>query len=337
MKRPARRRFFLGAAGLLAAPLARSQANRRLPVLGILSPYFRPSPERWRALPTTARFTELGWVEGRTFRIEGAYGEGRENLLPDLALGLVRKQVDVIWARGPEAAIAAARATEKIPIVFTAVAYPVEMGLAQSLARPGGNATGVAYIAGEGTQILKPAQYLRQVAPDATRIVSLWSLQNLKTVSGEDYAGAYPAFESGMRALGFDYRFEDIKGPEGYEAAFASILASRAQAIMALTTPLNFRERKRIVEFANRNRLASTFDTSPFVEAGGLISYGPNLLALAIQSVRYVDRILRGAQPANLAIELPSDYELAVNLRTAKLLGLTIPQAIMVGADRVIE
>lgn len=211
------------------------------------------------------------------------------------------------------------------------------MGLAGSLARPGGNATGVAYVAGEGEEFLKPAEYLRQIAPRATRIVSLWSMHNLRTVSGDEYAGAYPAFESGMRALGFDYRFEDIKGPDGYDAAFASILASRAQAIIALSTPLNFRERKRIVDFANRNRLASAFDTKPFVEAGGLVSYGPDLPALALQSVRYIDRILRGARSADLAIELPGKYELAVNARTARALGLTIPRAVMVRADRVIE
>lgn len=334
--RRARRAVLLAAGAALASPIALGQKPARSPVLGILSPFYRPTPEQWARLPTTPAFAQLGWVAGKTLGVEFGFGQGREDLLPELARELVRKRVDVIWARGPEAAVVAAQTTKTIPIVFTAVAWPVEMGLADSLARPGRNSTGVAYIAGDGEQTLKPAEYLRQIAPEATRIVSLWSMHNLRTVSGEEYGGAYPAFESGMRALGFDYRFEDIKSAEGYEAAFANILASRAQAIIALTTALNFRERKRIVDFANRHRLASTFDTSPFVEAGGLVSYGPDLPALAVQSVRYIDRILRGAQAGSLAIELPGKYELAVNVRTAKALGLAVPQAVMVRADRVI-
>ena len=272
--RRARRAALLAACAALASPFAWGQKPARSPVLGILSPFYRPTPEQWARLPTTPAFAQLGWVAGKTFGVEFAFGQGREDLLSELARELVRKRVDVIWARGPEAAVVAAQTTKTIPIVFTAVAWPVEMGLADSLARPGRNSTGVAYIAGDGEQTLKPAEYLRQIAPEATRIVSLWSMHNLRTVSGEEYGGAYPAFESGMRALGFDYRFEDIKSAEGYEAAFANILASRAQAIIALTTALNFRERKRIVTSptataspapstpARSSRLAAWFPTA---------------------------------------------------------------------------
>lgn len=279
----------------------------------------------------------LGWIDGQTLRVVHAYADGREDRLDELARDLVGKRVDLIWARGPEAAVVAARATQSIPIVFSAVAFPVEMGLVDSLGHPGRNSTGVAYLAGDGSQVAKPVEYLRQIAPDATRIASLWSAHNLRTLAGEEYKEGYVLSERWVRRWGFEYRMEYVTTPADYEAAFERILAWRAHALWALTTPLNFRERGRIVEFARRNRLPSAHDTRYFVEAGGLVSYGPDLTGIAVQSVRYLDRVLRGAYPSELAVELPSKIELAVNLATARELGLTVPQSLLLRADRVVE
>jgi putative ABC transport system substrate-binding protein len=306
-------------------------------VLGILSPNQRPTPEEWNRLPATVQLARFGWIAGRTLAIEYAYAGGKEALLRDLATELVKKHVDVIWARGPEAAIAAARATKTIPIVFTAVAWPVEMGLADSLARPGRNSTGIAWTAGDSESVAKPVEFLRAIAPGIKRIVSIWSTHNLRTISDEEYTGAYPGFETAIRKLGFDYRFVNVNRPEDYDVAFGDIMSSKTEAIIALSTPLNFRERKRIVDFATRERLASVFDARPFVELGGLVSYGVDIVNLSVQSVHHLDRILRGTKPSDLAIELPSRYELAVNTKAASSLGLKIPNSILLRADRVIE
>jgi len=332
-----RRRFLIGAGTLAAASRARAQATKRLPVLGILSPGRRPTQEEWDRHPATAEFAKFGWIAAQTLRIEYAYAEGAEALLPALASELAKKRVDVIWARGPEAAIAAARATTTIPIVFTAVAWPIEMGLAESLARPGRNSTGVAWTAGESESTAKPVEFLRAIAPGLRRIVSIWSVHNLQTVAGEEYTRAYPGFEAAIRKLGFEYSFVNVSGSRDYDAVFAGIISSKTDAIVALSTPLNFRERKRIVDFALRERLPGAFDLRQFVEIGGLVSYGVYNIGLVVQSVRYLDRVLRGAKPADLAIELPSRYELMVNVATAKMLGLTIPKEILLRADRVIE
>ena len=334
-----RRQFLIAAGALLSTPVAAQaqQARGRLPVLGILSPSRRPTQVEWDRHPATVQLTTLGWIAGRTLSIEHSYAEGNEALLPDLASELARKRVDVIWARGPEAAIAAARATRTIPIVFTGVAWPVEMGLADSLARPGRNSTGIAWTAGEFESIAKPVEFLRAIGPALKRIVSIWSTHNLRTISGEAYTGWYAGFDAAIRKLGFDYRLVDVKGPEDYNAAFADIMSSKTEAILAFSTPLNFRERKRIVDFATRERLASVFDARQFVELGGLVSYGVDIVNLSVQSVRYLDRVLRGTKPSDLAIELPSRYELAVNTKTASSLGLKIPSPLLLRADRVIE
>lgn len=306
-------------------------------MLGILSPFRRPTAKEWAEHPTAVELARLGWVDGQTLNIVPAYAEGREDRIPELARELVAKRVDVIWARGPEAAVAAARATQSIPIVFANVAFPVEMGLVDSLAQPGRNSTGVAYLAGDGSQVAKPVEYVRQIAPGITRIASLWSAHNLRTLSGEEYKQGYVLFEQWMRSWGFEYRMEYVATSADYEAAFTKILDWRAEAIIALTTPLNFRERDRITDFARRARLPSAHDTRYFVESGGLVSYGPDLTAIALQSVRHLDRVLRGARPSELAVELPNKIELAVNLSTARVLGLTVPQSLLLRADKVIE
>jgi putative ABC transport system substrate-binding protein len=330
-----RRRWLAASAALLAAPAIRAQA-RDLPVLGVLSPIVAPSATEWARHPAALELARLGWVDGKTLAIENAYADGREDRLAELADHLVRRRVDVIWARGPEAAVAAARATRTIPIVFGSVPFPVELGLVDSLPRPGRNATGVAFLTGDATQTAKPLEFLRELAPGVTRLSSLYSPHNLRTLAGQEYKG-YVGFDRSVQALGFELGREDVDGPADYDAAFGRILAWRAEALLALSTPLNWRERARIVEFARRNRLPSAHDTHAFVEAGGLVSFGPVLWAIGVQCMRYIDRILRGARPAELAVELPSKTELAINLATARELGLTVPQPLLLRADRLVQ
>ncbi len=261
---------------------------------------------------------------------------GREDRLPELAEELVRKRVDVIWALGPEAAVAAARATKTIPIVFWGVGYPVEQGLIDSYARPGRNVTGMAFFTGAelATKVL---QLLSEIAPGARRVAAIVTPSAISTVKGDQYVGGAPVIESAAKSLGFEYRAHRVAKREDFDSVFAAILDSRAQALVTYGTTTTFRERQRIVDFANRNRLPSAFNQREFVEAGGLLSYGADTRETIFQSMLYLDRILRGARPADLPVELPSRYDLAINLKTAQSLGLTIPQSILVRVDHVIQ
>lgn len=330
-----RRSFVALVGGLLAAPLVRAQGPARLPVVGLLSPQPMPTPEQWANSAYAKRLRELGWVEGKNAVVEQARGEGREDRLPALAEELVRKRVDVILAHAPEAAVAAARTTKSVPIVFWGVSSPVELGLVPSLAKPAGNVTGVAWNAGGEVQVAKPLELLKQIAPSVKRLASIWNPSAGFTVAGAEYV--YPEFESAVKGLGFDVRVYAAKRNEDLEAIFAAILASRAQAVVAPAMPFTGRNHRRIVDFANLNRLPSAFDARFFVEAGGLVSYGPEIPETQRRAIDYVDRILRGARPGDLPVELPSKFELAVNLKTAKALGLTVPQSVLFRADRVIE
>lgn len=331
-----RRRFVALIAGALAAPFAIAQQRAKMPVLGILNPNPRPAPEQAARTPLMLRLNELGWTEGQNLAVERAYAEGKFERLPELAAALVAKRVDVIWAHAPEGSVAAARATKTIPIVFANATFPVELGLADSLSRPGRNATGVAYY-GYLDQAAKPLEFLKAIAPGQMRLASIWTPANLYTVAGAEFTGAYAPWENAVRGLGYELRIHNVQKPDEYDRAFAAIIETRAQAVIALLSPMNWLARGRIVEFANRNGIATVFDGKAPVEIGGLVSYGPDVSDNQRLSAYHVDKILRGARPADLPVELPSKYELAVNLKTAKLLGLTVPQSVLLRADRVIE
>jgi len=336
MGRVKRREFLMCAGALIAAPLARAQQPVKLPVLGILTPHPRETPEQLARSPFPARMKQLGWVSGQTIAIERPDAEGREERLPAMAQELVRKGVDVIWALGPEAAVAAARATRTVPIVFWGVAYPIEQGLVDSYARPGRNVTGIAFVPGPELSG-KVLEYLRQIAPAASRLATILTPSTLAVVTGGYVAGAIPVMRAAAKKLGMEYREHEIVRVEDFEAVFAGILESRADALFVPGTTLTYRERARIVDFANRNRVPSAFNQREFVEAGGLFSYGIDTRETVLQTFAYVDKILRGAKPADLPVELPSQYELVINRKTEKALGLTIPQSVLVRADRVIE
>jgi putative ABC transport system substrate-binding protein len=338
MQRTTRRRFLLGAGALAAAPLARAQKPASMATLGFLSHESPLTPEQILKSPFTARLKSLGWEHGRNLRIEAGFASGQAERYPELAAGLVTKKVDVIWAVSPPAAVAAARATRSIPVVFARVVWPVELGLAQSLARPGGNVTGVASVA-DPRILAKPAEYLREIAPSATRMTMILPRSTMyKTVSGGEFS---PQRDSTLlqriEQVGFRATRVYAGNMKELEEALRDALDARAEALFVTSSPLLYAQRKHIADFALRHRLPSAFIESPFVSAGGLLSYGSSVWGSIFQSLDYVDRILRGAKPAELPIQLPTQMELVINRRTANLLGLAIPQPLLLRADRVIE
>jgi len=329
-----RRRFLLASSALVAASLARAQHRDRLPVLGVLNPSHLLPPEQLANNPFINRLRALGWIEGQTLSIERAYGEGREDALPALAETLVRKRVDVIFAMGPEAAVAAARATRSIPIVFWGVNFPVERGLVASLAHPGHNSTGAAWYADPSVDT-KRVQILREAAPNATRLANL----AVSTAGFRVDGGRLDVdiFGPAAKAHGFELRRFVVDTPSDLEAAFDGMIAWKTQALVAAATMLTVRERRRIVEFANRHRLMACYGNRVFAEAGGLMSYGATEGPPFPRCAEYVDQILRGANPADLPVDIPRDYELVINLATAKAIGLTIPESLLLRADRVVQ
>jgi putative ABC transport system substrate-binding protein len=335
MQRTRRRRFLLAAGALAAAPLARAQAPARIPRLGLLYPNPTISADG-DARKFMARWLEaLGWTVGRNLLVEHASGDGREDRLPALAGQLVQKGVDVIWVAGPEAALAAARATRSIPIAFYGVGYPVEQGLVESLAKPGRNVTGLTAIA--GLEWGKCLEALREIVPAARQLSWIRVQTVMRNVSGGEFHVADRAIDPHAARLGFEIRRVPVSAPEDLDAAFAAIREARPEALACDFTAMTFRERHRIVGFANHHRLPSAFAAWPFVQAGGLISYAASRAWMAQHSFTFVDRILRGERPADIPVERPSRFELLVNLKTAKALGLTVPQSLLLRADRVIE
>jgi len=263
-----------------------------------------------------------------------AFGFGSEDRLPELAAELVRKKVDVIWAMGPEAAVAAARHTQAIPIVFWGVPYPVEQELVDSLAKPGRNATGVAWYSNPEVDG-KRLELLREIAPAAKRLANLTVPTAGRTVSG-GIARLSPTADA-ARKLGYEVEMFPIERREDLERALSAMQEWRAQAMTVSGTALTVRERFPIAGFAKKFRLPSTYTLRSFVEAGGLVSYAIDWRPTFAQTAEYVDRILRGARPGDLPVTLPTGYETAVNLKTAAAIGVTIPDSILLRADWVIK
>jgi putative tryptophan/tyrosine transport system substrate-binding protein len=333
-----RRRFLLGATALTATPLARAQLPEKTRTLAILSFGQSRTSAEIAASPFGEKLKSLGWEHGRNLRFEPAYAGGRLERLPELAAELVGKNVDAIWAISPPAAVAAARATRTIPIVFVRVVWPVELGLAQSFARPGGNVTGVASIA-DPRILAKPVEYLREAVPglEGVTVIAPGS-QIYRTVSGDTFTPTLGAeLLAIMDGLGIAIRRHLAATVADIDAALGEAVESRADGLFVTSSPLIVAEAKRIVEFALAQRLPSSFIESIFVEAGGLLSYGSGIWGTIFQSLDYVDKILRGARPAELPIQLPTQMELVINLKTAGALGLQVPPSLLLRADRVIE
>jgi putative ABC transport system substrate-binding protein len=335
--KPARRQMLLAAAALVAAPLVRAQTAPERRTLGVLTPHPRSGPERDARLKIyRAHFEQLGWRRDENLIVEQPEHQNGESALAAMAEELVRRRVDAILAVGSEAAVAAARATKTIPIVFWGVGYPVEQGLIASFARPGGNVTGVAFFT--GTELLtKLLEIFREIAPHVSRVAAIATPSSMSIVRGGRYQESGAPVKAVAQSLGFHYRAHAVSRVEDFESVFAEILGSRAQGIVTFGSTLVFRNRQRIVEFARRNRLPHGANQVEFVEAGGLFSYGANTVETNLRSFDYVDKVLRGANPAELPVERPARYELAVNMGTARALELEIPASMLLRADRVME
>lgn len=331
-----RRNILLAAGALLATPSI-SIARKRLPVLGILSPVRKSPDNKWRDL-MRSRLRELGWIEGKTLRVEHVYSGDDPGRLPELAKTLVAKKVDVIWTGSPPGAVAAARATTTIPIVFWRVGFPVELGLVNSLAKPGGNVTGLAWIAGPGI-IVKRYQLLRELAPHVARVGTIYVPNTMYDVSGKlvDLKWLIDKIVAAAHAMSLDLRGFPEKKLADFKVEFAAIDKWGADSLMVTDVPLTILARRQIVDFARRDRLVDVYEAREWAEAGGLMSYGIVLAPTLVRSLDMVDRILRGEKPADIPVELPSQYELVVNLATAKAQAFEVPQSILLRADRVIR
>lgn len=272
---------------------------------------------------------DLGYVDGRDYALEVRDTKGLAQRAEDLALELARLKVDVIVATHPNAVFAAKRATATIPIVMVHTPDPVQLGLVASLARPGGNITGVTTLSVEMS--MKQLELLKEMLPRASRIAVLWNPDN------PWHPVTVKALRSGSGSLGLQLQMLQVRGPAGFGSTFDAMLAEGAQGLLILVDPMTFVHRKRLAELAIKHRLPTMGGLRDYAEAGSLVSYWADQGELSQRAVSYVDRILKGAKPADLPIEQPRKYELVINLKTAKALGLTIPAALLVRADRVIE
>ena len=327
-----KRREFVALLGGAAAawPLA-AQAQQpagKPPIIGYIGGGARTSQQAWLDA-FMQRLSERGWIEGRTVTIEVRWGEGRPERYTEIAAEFVRLNVNVILAGGTEAAVAAKQVTSTIPIVFPTAGDPVGSKLVVSLARPGGNVTGLSNL---GTDLAaKRLEILRKAFPE---------LRRLATMLNTDYSGGVTEtgeVQAAAAALGLEIIPLPIRRVEDIAAALEGLQGPRSGALYITGDPLVNAQRLRINTFALAARLPTMFSQRQYLEVGGLMSYGPNFLDLNRRSADYVDKILRGATPADLPVEQPTKFDLVINLITARALGLTIPATLLTRADEVIE
>ena len=317
----------LGGAATAWPLAARAQQNAAIPLIGVLtpeSPYSRDARN-----PLIEGLRELGYVEGRNIRIEYRWAQGNFEQLPSLAAAeLVRLKVDVIVAVVTQATLAARKETATIPIVMIGVADPVGVGLVESLAHPGGNVTGTSSVA---TAVVgKQIELLKEVVPDASRIAALWNPANpvFQALQVKDA-------EIAANKIGVSLQLVGAQSPDEFAAALATIERTRALAI--LIDPLFGTHIKALAALSVKERLVSIYGSRDFVDAGGLMAYGPNYSDIGKRSATYVDKILKGAKPSDLPVEQPTRFQFVVNLSTAKTLGVDLPPSILAFADEVIE
>jgi putative ABC transport system substrate-binding protein len=315
---------------LLAAPrAAEAQSASKVYRVGILGEKASdPSEARlWHAFRLGLQ--ELGWIERKNILIESRWAEGNYARLPELAADLVRLRMDLIVTRGSTYVQAARKATSLIPIVFTMHADPVAAGHVASLARPGGNITGLAVLQTELDP--KRLEYLSSVLPAAKRIAVLWNPDTPSHTPG------LKALEESARTLRVQLQAVVARTGADLEGAFSAMARAQAQAVLVLGLGIYMAERQRLAELATKYRLPTMFAWRDQVEAGGLMSYGPDFSDLLRRGAIYVDKILRGAKPGDLPVEQPTKFELVINLKTAKALGLVLPPSVLARADQVIE
>ena len=324
-----RREFItlLGGAGLAWPLAARGQQPAKLPTIGFLGPLTQTAQSKWTAA-FVQRMHELGWIEGRTIAIEYRWGDGRSERLAELAAELVRLKVDVIVTGGTAAIIAAKQATSVIPIVFAAAGDPVGTGLVASLSRPDRNVTGLSNQSADLPG--KRLEFLREVIP---RLDRLAIMANFGTPIGVLETGQVQA---AARTLGFEGSAIEIRRAEDIAPAIEE-LKGRAEALYVVNDPLINTNRIRINALALGTGLPTMHGERTNVEAGGLMSYGPNFPDLFRRTGDYVDKVLRGTKPGDIPVEQPTKFDLVINLSTAKVLGLQIPDKLLALADEVIE
>ena len=326
------RRTFLGTltGGLLAGPLAAEAQQAGKPArVGILAlTTFTPVPlavDHFRA-----GLRELGYVDGQTVLFEYRAAEGKVERLPELARELVDAKVNVIYTAAAPAALAAKQATNAIPVVFGGIPDPVGAGLVTSLARPGGNVTGVAFEA-TPEQAAKQLELLKGLAPSVTR-VGIFGAPGLQ----ESVQRHQPIVESARAKLGLDLIRAEVPSVADLDRAFDALARARVDGLW-LVAPAAFQGRGQIADYALKNRLPAIAPYREFADAGGLVSFGASFAHTHHRAAAYVDKILKGAKPGDLPVEQPAKFELVINLKTAKALGLTVPQSLLLRADQVIE
>ncbi|MDH4172576.1 MAG: ABC transporter substrate-binding protein [Betaproteobacteria bacterium] len=329
MTRRDRRRLLLASAALLLPLAVRARPAERVHRVVYLTLY-RPRERNRYTDHLLDALRELGYVEGRNLAFDYRHADGRVERLPELAHAIVRDKPDVIVTGVNAFTRLAQQATRTIPIVMVVGTDVIREGFVTSLARPGGNITGLAWEAGRGVYT-KRIEFLREVLPDLRRVALLWD-------QGQDAAVFRQVFEEDATAAGLQViRLEMEKEEADLEPHFSRAVREGAQALATGGGTRLFRQHKRVVELAAKYRLPDTHYDSIFVDAGGLMSYAPSLAGLFRRSATYVDKILRGADPGTLPVEQPTQFDLVINLRTARALGLSIPESLLLRANRVIE
>jgi len=319
-------RLAVAAGCLLAVSWPAVAQQSKLPKIGVLSLDFPDNPS---CVDGVRRgFEDLGYVEGRTHALELRWAKDRVDLLPGLASDLVRLNVDVIVSASAPAAAVVKEATTSIPIVLASSFYPVEAGIIKSLAHPGGNVTGVTHFTPE--LMMKRVQLLKELLPKATRVAVLRAPGRLQDLVVRD-------MDTAARQLGVELQPIEVRSADGLSPAFDRAVNGRAQALMSTQGPFFWRLREHIAQLALKYRLPTLSGEPTSAEAGALLFYGPDLIEGCRRAAWYVDRILKGAKPADLPVEQPTKIYLVMNAKTAKALGVRIPQSLLLRADRIIE
>jgi putative ABC transport system substrate-binding protein len=312
-----------------AAPLpADAQQPAKVPRIGFLG-NSTAALEANLVGPFREGLRDLGYDEGRNVLIEYRWAEGKYERFPALIAELIALKVDVIVTAGTPATLAVKKATTSVPLVMVAVGDPVGTGIVASLARPGGNITGTTSITAELEG--KRLELLREVIPKLSSIAVLWNPANAFVV------GAEKELQAAAKVLRMRVQSLQVRAPEGFDNAFAAIVRERPAALQVIADRLFLHNRARIVDFTAKHRLPGVYPYRELVEAGGLMSFGPNYADMHRRAATYVDKILKGTSPADLPIEQPTKFELVINLKTAKALGLRIPQSLLQRADQVIQ
>jgi putative tryptophan/tyrosine transport system substrate-binding protein len=324
-----RREFITVLGGAVAWPLsARAQQSTKLSRVGFLGTS-SPSLERHLVDAFRQKLRQLGHIEGETIAIEYRWAEGQDDRLPELATDLVRSKPDVIVTTGTPGTLAAKRAAGTIPIVFASSGNPISSGLVASFARPGGNVTGFTI---SGPEIEgKRVQLLKDAVPALSRVAVLWNSANPSVLDFYQLTRAAAALGLTLQPI------VEVRRTDEFNDAFSTIAAARPDAMIVLADRFLLAHRMEIVNFASTSRLPAIYGYKAYVEAGGLMSYAPNDLDQFLRTAVYVDNILKGAKPADLPVQEPTKFDLVINLKTAKALGLEVPATLLARADEVIE